>query len=91
MRGRDKLINFLEGNFHQDIESFDDVLEELKEENKEYLNDIVKCIDVFLKSDLSVKSKENFIKEHTYIYFSEEEDPIEWIINLSSCINCIFD
>lgn len=89
MSEKDSLINFLEGNFHQDIESFDDVLEELKEENKKYLKDIIECIDVFLKSDLSVKSKENFIKEHTYIYFSEEEDPIEWIINLSSYIKNI--
>ena len=84
----DELEDFLESNFHQDIESIEDAIQEiLDEDNSEYLLDVIKFINEFLESSISNKQKEEFIEQHAEIYFKNiGETPIEWLRNISKRI-----
>jgi CdiI immunity protein len=78
----DEAFQFLAGNFHQDIESPEDALEELlRESNKYYLNDAVLFLKKFINSAPTKHEKNNFIEESADgVYFPAlEQEPIDWL------------
>lgn len=84
---RDDFINFLRANFHQDIESVEDAIEEiLDEEGKEFLVYATEFIMEFLNSDIEDETKINIIKENTSIFYEDESEYIELIENILSNI-----
>ncbi|MGG0649261.1 contact-dependent growth inhibition system immunity protein [Bacillus mycoides] len=76
-----ELSDFLDGTFHQDMGTVKKALNEFVEEaHKMCIENIIKYIDAFLKSDLSIQEKEKFIEYYTEIYFpSLKLTPIEWL------------
>ncbi|MGG0276941.1 contact-dependent growth inhibition system immunity protein [Bacillus rhizoplanae] len=77
----EELSDFLDGTFHQDMGSPEKALNEFIEAvNKGCIENNIKYITAFLKSDLSVKEKEEFIEYYTEIYFPALNiTPIEWL------------
>jgi len=84
---RDDFINFLRGNFHQDIESVEDAIEEiLDEESRDYLIYATEFITIFLNSDTSDENKINVVRENTSIYFEDKSQYIVLIMNILNSI-----
>ncbi|GAA0086300.1 contact-dependent growth inhibition system immunity protein [Clostridium sp. CTA-7] len=80
---RDDFINFLRGNFHQDIESVEDAIEEiLDEEGRDYLIYATEFITIFLNSDTSDENKINVVRENTSIFYEDKSQYILLIINI---------
>ncbi|WP_440604398.1 contact-dependent growth inhibition system immunity protein [Bacillus sp. GB_SG_008] len=77
----EELSDFLDGTFHQDMGTPEKALNEFIEEaHKVCIENTIKYITVFLKSDLSAQEKEEFIEYYTEIYFpSLKLTPIEWL------------
>ncbi|AEW58663.1 hypothetical protein bcf_27870 (plasmid) [Bacillus cereus F837/76] len=77
----EELSDFLDGTFHQDMGTVEKALNEFIEEaHKVCIENTVKYIAEFLKSDLSTQEKEAFIEYYTEIYFpSLKLNPIEWL------------
>ncbi|URZ03972.1 hypothetical protein [Clostridium felsineum] len=85
---RDDFINFLEGNFHQDIESVDDAINEInEEESKDYLYYATEFITEFLNSDISNEDKINIIMESTALYYEDKNQYIVLIEDILKSIN----
>ncbi|MDB2140114.1 hypothetical protein [Clostridium butyricum] len=84
---RDDFINFLRGNFHQDIESVEDAIEGiLDEEGRDYLIYATEFITIFLDSDTSDENKINVVRENTSIYY---EDKSQYIVLITNILNSI--
>ncbi|MGL5245319.1 MAG: hypothetical protein ACRC7R_09125 [Sarcina sp.] len=80
--------NFLRGNFTQDIESEEDVIKEiLDEESKDYLIYATKFISTFLNLDISIESKINIIIENTALYYQDQNQYLMLIKDILNCIN----
>ncbi|EOS8268428.1 hypothetical protein ABTI76_001001 [Bacillus cereus] len=77
----EELSDFLDGTFHQDMGTVEKALNEFIEEaHKVCIENTVKYITEFLRSDLSTQEKEAFIEYYTEIYFpSLKLNPIEWL------------
>ncbi len=77
----EELSDFLDGTFHQDMGTVEKALNEFIEEaHKVCIENTVKYIAEFLRSDLSTQEKEAFIEYYTEIYFpSLKLNPIEWL------------
>ncbi|MGG0238075.1 contact-dependent growth inhibition system immunity protein [Bacillus rhizoplanae] len=77
----EELSDFLDGTFHQDMGTPEKALNEFIEEaHKVCIENTIKYITVFLKSDLSTQEKEEFIEYYTEIYFpSLKLTPMEWL------------
>ncbi|MED0962092.1 MULTISPECIES: contact-dependent growth inhibition system immunity protein [Bacillus] len=77
----EELSDFLDGTFHQDMGTAEKALNEFIEEaHKVCIENTIKYITEFLKSDLSTQEKEEFIKDYTEVYFpSLKLTPIEWL------------
>ncbi|WP_250673788.1 hypothetical protein LZ906_014585 [Paraclostridium ghonii] len=84
---KDDFINFLRGNFHQDIESVEDAIKEiLDEESRDYLIYATEFITIFLNSDVSDENKINIVSENTSIYYEDKSQYIVLIINILNSI-----
>lgn len=82
---QDPVFQFLAGTFHQDIESPDDVLQELlTEESMEYLEDAIVFLTVFIESEHSDNEKNEYIQSCVDgVYFPAFNlEPIEWLNTL---------
>jgi chromosomal replication initiation ATPase DnaA len=81
---KEELSNFLGGNFHQDIESPEQALQDyIKRQNKKWMQILIDCAENFLNSNLSDKEKEEFIESNAEIYFpSIGQTPIQWLTNV---------
>ncbi len=77
----DILVEFLEAEFHQDVEDPDIALKEfINDADRDYLDLLSRKIETFLISELSEYEKEKFITTHTYIYYPAIGlKPIEWM------------
>ena len=77
----EELSDFLDGTFHQDMGTPEKALNEFIEEaHKVCIENTIKYITIFLKSDLSTQEKEEFIEYYTEIYFpSLKLTPLEWL------------
>ena len=77
----EEVSDFLDGTFHQDMGTVEKALNEFIEEaHKVCIENTVKYITEFLRSDLSTQEKEKFIEYYTEIYFpSLKLNPIEWL------------
>ncbi len=77
----EEVKNFLEGTFHQDIETYTEALMEYIEEvDSQWLRYIAEEIDKFLSSKISKYEKGKFIEGCTFIYFPAlEVNPVEWL------------
>ena len=84
---RDDFINFLRGNFHQDIESVEDAINEiLDDEGREYLIYATEFITIFLNSDTSHENKINVVRENTSIYYEDKNQYLVLIMNILNSI-----
>ena len=84
---RDDFINFLRGNFHQDIESVEDAIEGiLDEEGRDYLIYATEFITIFLDSDTSDENKINVVRENTSIYYEDKSQYLVLIMNILNSI-----
>ncbi|MPQ31661.1 hypothetical protein E4V42_09450 [Clostridium estertheticum] len=84
---RDDFINFLRGNFHQEIESVEDAIEEiLDEEGRDYLIYATEFIIIFLNSDTSDENKINVVRENTSIFYEDKSQYIVLIMNILNSI-----
>ncbi|SFD27815.1 hypothetical protein [Clostridium uliginosum] len=84
---RDDFINFLRGNFHQDIESVEDAIEEILDEGeRDYLIYVTEFITIFLNSDISDENKINIVSENTAIYYEDKSQYIVLIMNILNSI-----
>lgn len=84
---RDDFINFLRGNFHQDIESVEDAIKEiLDDEGREYLIYVTEFITIFLNSDISDENKINVVRENTSIYYEDKSQYLVLIMNILNSI-----
>lgn len=80
MKWKEGLEMFLGGTFHQDIESPETAVREYSILCKDSLIDLTSSIDDFMKSNLTMNEKNEFIKNNTEIYFSAiQKEPIEWL------------
>ncbi|OIR59299.1 hypothetical protein BLL41_21225 [Bacillus sp. FMQ74] len=81
----DPVFQFLAGTFHQDIETPDDVLQELlTEESKEYLEYAIVFLTDFIESEHSDNEKNEYIQSCVDgVYFPAFNlEPIEWLNTL---------
>lgn len=80
----DELSNFLGGNFHQDIESPEQALQDyIDRQSKDWIQILIYRAESFLNSNLSDNEKEEFIESNAEIYFPAIElKPIEWLNNV---------
>lgn len=84
---RDDFINFLRGNFHEDIESVEDAIKEiLDDEGREYLIYATEFITIFLNSDTSDENKINVVRENTSIYYEDKSQYLVLIMNILNSI-----
>lgn len=81
---KDPVFQFLVGTFHQDIESPDDVLQELlTEESKEYLEYAIVFLTDFIESEHSDNEKNEYIQRADGVYFPAFNlEPIDWLKNV---------
>jgi len=79
----EEMEDFLGGTFHQDIDSPEEAIEEfITESSIECLVFTVQYCEDFLKCDMTIKEKEDFIKKNTDIFFpSIELTPIKWLLS----------
>ncbi|AKL86075.1 contact-dependent growth inhibition system immunity protein [Bacillus atrophaeus] len=77
----EELSDFLEGTFHQDMDSPEQALEEfILESSKECLVFTIKFCEEFLNKDISDQEKESFIKSNSEIYFPAIGlTPLQWL------------
>ncbi|MBK1812667.1 hypothetical protein JHL18_18770 [Clostridium sp. YIM B02505] len=76
----EKLEAFLAGTFHQDIDSPEDALDDyISEVGKEWLQDIVDSAETFLKSEIGLEEKNEFIETNAEIFFPAIQlTPLQW-------------
>ncbi|PTX59962.1 hypothetical protein C8P63_110107 [Melghirimyces profundicolus] len=81
-----EMFQFLAGIFHQDIESTEKALEEYLEENStEVIKQDAELIQQFMDWEASENEKNEFIEQHTWIYFPEmKQPPISWLRDVKS-------
>ena len=71
----DDFINFLRCNFTQYIESVDNTIKEIiNDESKEYLLYLIEILTEYINIDINNKDKISIIKENIYIYYENEID-----------------
>ena len=71
----DDFINFLRCNFTQDIESVDNTIKEIiNDESKEYLLYLIEILTEYINMNINNKDKIRLIKENVYIYYENEID-----------------
>ena len=76
----EELRNFLGANFHQDIESIEEAIEEfLEEADKERLIQTMDVIIAFIDLNICKNEKINLIKKYTYIKFENDNEYFEFI------------
>ncbi|WP_321388941.1 contact-dependent growth inhibition system immunity protein [uncultured Enterococcus sp.] len=86
--GKETLENFLQANFHQDISSIDEAIDEiLNEEETDYLIEITRDLDWFLHSTIIDETKISFIKSNTDIYFEKDKEYISFLKDIMDKIN----
>lgn len=80
-------INFLRANFHQDIISTDEAINEiLTEESNDYLLYVVEFLTEFICSDFTNEEKVKIIKDNTSIYYDNDK---EYLIFISKILYMI--
>ncbi|OYD06084.1 contact-dependent growth inhibition system immunity protein [Paludifilum halophilum] len=83
---KDEMFDFLASEFHQDIESPEEALQELiRESDYIVLDNTLKFIKKFLELKISQEEKSEFIKEHACIYFPAiGMTPLEWLKKIAT-------